>query len=115
MLSRALRTVAPRVVHTARVLHPFTTTAMQSTKFEQVAKTEVHLSDYTSDGDKGEHTVIDVDQSKPVTGPVMDVAKKAYALEPGLVKKLSPTLAKFTLEGKVALITGYVRVYSCLL
>ena len=115
MFLRPLHTVAPRTLQTARGLRLFATTVVRSTKLEQIAKTEIHVSDYSFNNDKAQHTVIEVDQSKPITGFVVDVAKKASALEAGLVKKLSPTLAKFTLEGKVALVTGHVHVNPYLL
>ena len=106
-------TVVPRALQAARVLRPFSTTVARSTKIDHIAKTEIHVSDYSSDTEKAKRTVIEVDQIKPVSGPVMDIAKKAYPLEAGLTQKLSPTLTKFTLEGKIALVTGCVQITSC--
>ena len=53
-------------------------------------------------------TVLQVDQSKDTdkTVPVVDVAKQAVAMDKTIIEKLPPTLKKFTLEGKVAIITG---------
>lgn len=88
-------------------------------KNEKISEEEVPVVQYSSDSGGPHHTILKVDQAKPVTTPILDVAKKAFALERGIIKKLSPTMAKFTLDGKVALVTGYahsatvVTVLSC--
>ncbi|KAK4896926.1 Hsp70 chaperone [Elasticomyces elasticus] len=45
--------------------------------------------------------------SGPVNPTGADEQKKAYPLSPSAFKYLTPTLSKFTLPGKVAVITGY--------
>lgn len=42
----------------------------------------------------------------PVSSPVKDAQKVAIPLNPNVYAQLSPTLAKFTLQGKVAVVTG---------
>ncbi|KAK5125050.1 hypothetical protein LTR85_001241 [Meristemomyces frigidus] len=42
----------------------------------------------------------------PVQSPVKDVQKVAIPLNPNVYSQLTPTLAKFTLQGKVAVVTG---------
>lgn len=62
----------------------------------------------------GEQTVLTVDafKSKDASLPIVDVAKQAFALKKGVVDHLTPTLRKFTLQGKVAVVTGYVLFCS---
>ena len=59
----------------------------------------------------GQQTVLTVDTSKLAMSalPIVDVAKQAFALKKGVVDHLPPTLKKFTLYGKVAVVTGYVQ------
>ncbi|MCJ1383347.1 hypothetical protein MMC17_006460 [Xylographa soralifera] len=85
------------------------TVARATTKNEKVAEVEIPVVEYSSGSGEPHHTILKIDQTKAVSSPIVDVAKKAYALESGLIGKLSPTLAKFTLHGKVALITGAAR------
>jgi len=107
MISRRFVTKAARIVGGRRVVAPkrFIGTS-RPTRNEKIEADTVPVVEYSSGTENPHHTVVKVDQHKPVAGPIMDVAKKAFAMEPGLYKKLTPTLAKFTLEGKVALITG---------
>ncbi|MCJ1387592.1 hypothetical protein MMC18_000435 [Xylographa bjoerkii] len=109
VMSRAAARVIGRLptLHYTRTLSA--TVARSTTKNEKIAEVEVPVVEYSSGTGEAHHTILKIDQTKPVSSPIMDVAKKAYALESGLVSKLSPTLAKFTLHGKVALITGAAR------
>ena len=79
---------------------------MRNDKSEKIAEHEVPVSTYADN--EAQQTVLHVNQAKTIdtTTPMLDVAKQACALEKGIVAKLSPTLKKFTLEGKVALVTG---------
>ena len=43
----------------------------------------------------------------PVTPPGSDMQKTAQPLNPSIYSQLTPTLTKFTLRDKVAVITGY--------
>ena len=78
---------------------------------EKVAAQEVPVSTYSGDQalSSGETHILTVDQtSAPITTPIMDVAKQAFALDKSIAAKLPPTLKKFVLHEKVAVITGYV-------
>lgn len=73
---------------------------------EIVQESEVPVVQYS----KGERTQeeIHVTQggSGPVSSPVADVEKTAIPLSSKILPQLTPTLARFTLVGKVAVITG---------
>jgi len=47
-----------------------------------------------------------VPESDPVSPPGADTKKVAFGLNSDIIKQLTPTMKKFTLEGKVAVITG---------
>lgn len=59
-----------------------------------------------------QETVVQYDTNATGNGPVAppgaDEEKKARPLKPEALKHLTPTLQKFTLLGKVAVVTGYV-------
>ncbi|MCJ1397473.1 hypothetical protein MMC11_000666 [Xylographa trunciseda] len=109
MVPRAAARVAVRnsMIQCRRTLSA--TVARSTTKNEKIAEVEVPVVEYSSGTGEAHHTILKIDQTKPVSSPIVDVAKRAYALESGLISKLSPTLAKFTLHGKVALLTGAAR------
>lgn len=46
--------------------------------------------------------------SGPVSPPGADEVKTAIPLKPEALQHLTPTLQKFTLNGKIAVVTGYV-------
>ena len=99
-----------RKVRQAQSSRYFIAPVARQTRNEKIEEDEVHVAEYSSDTDAGKphHTVVKVDKKKTIAPQVVDIAKRAYALESGLIHKLSPTLSKFTLDGKVALITGYL-------
>ncbi|MCJ1406294.1 hypothetical protein MMC19_000359 [Ptychographa xylographoides] len=100
-----------RKVRQAQSSRYFIAPVARQTRNEKIEEDEVHVAEYSSDTDAGKphHTVVKVDKKKTIAPQVVDIAKRAYALESGLIHKLSPTLSKFTLDGKVALITGAAR------
>ena len=114
MFAQRIMKVAPRAAAhiasrtpTIQLTRTITATVARSTtKNEKIAEAEVPVVEYSSGSGEAHHTILKIDQTKPVSSPIVDVAKKAYALESSVISKLSPTLAKFTLHGKVALITG---------
>ena len=57
-----------------------------------------------------EHTTITVDQPKTSQAPSLSEHgdRKAVAFDKSLMSRLTPTMKSFTLEGKVAVVTGYV-------
>ena len=58
-------------------------------------------------------TTVKVDRSQPAinTSPASDEARDAKPFDRSILPKLTPTMKNFTLEGKVAVITGYVLGY----
>ena len=74
--------------------------------------TEVPVASYTKSKKSGtgtaERTTLKVDGSKPATTPVSseDVDREAVAFNKSIVPKMTPTMKRFTLEGKVAVVTG---------
>ena len=107
MSTRYAAAILPRALHAASATRCLTTTVARLNK-SKIAENEVPVVTYTDGSNQPEHTIIKVDQSKPVDNAsvMTDIAKKAFALEKEVALKLSPTLKKFTLDGKVALVTG---------
>ena len=64
----------------------------------------IHVVRYEK-GQRREHD-IEVDESKPVVPAVQDVEIRAFPLKSRVYETLTPTLQKFCLPGKVAVITG---------
>ncbi len=117
MITRRLLSKVPTAARVSRSI----ATSMTRPAPETVAEKEVPVVTYTA-GDEhntaakdGHQTVLTVDasKSKDAALPIADVAKQAFALKRGVMGCLTPTLKKFTLHGKVAVITGYVQ-RSCL-
>lgn len=112
MITRRLLSRVPVAV---RLSHPITTSITRQEP-EKVAEREVPVVTYAADDEHntaakdGQQTVLTVDASKfkDAALPIVDVAKQAFALKKGVVDYLTPTLKKFTLHGKVAVVTGYV-------
>ena len=77
-------------------------------------KTEVPVASYTRSKQSGanaaERTTLTVDESQHTPTPVAgdDVGRKAVAFDRSIVSKMTPTMKRFTLEGKVAVVTGSV-------
>lgn len=80
----------------------FTKTAIR--KDEPAKEDSIHVVSYEK-GQRTEHD-IEVDDSKPVIPAVQDVEIKATPLKARVYDTLTPTLKKFCLPGKVAVITG---------
>lgn len=80
------------------------------------AKKEVPVVSYTEKGkDRGKHSVLDVDGSKSPSNPAIfskDVRRDAVAFDRSSINKMTPTMRNFTLEGKVAVVTGYGFEFS---
>ena len=74
--------------------------------------TEVSVASYTKPETSGpnaaERTTLIVDESRPSSKPVPggDVDRKAVAFDHSIVGKMTPTMRRFTLDGKVAVVTG---------
>lgn len=105
--SLPLHPPAPRQPHRA-----LSTSSFQNDKSKT---TEVPVASYTQPTNTGaganaaaERTTLKVDGSQPAATAVAgeDVGRKAVAFDRGLVAKMTPTMARFTLQGKVAVVTG---------
>ncbi len=109
MIQRRLLTKLP--ILTVRSLRGSTrniTITLSRQDPEVVAEKQVPVVTYVADDEQ--QTVLTINTTKPSISalPIADVAKQAFALEKGVAERLTPTLKKFTLEGKVAVVTGYV-------
>ena len=91
---RAATAVAP--------LRTFQTSAIR--KDEAAKEDSIHVVHYEK-GQRREHD-IEVDETKPVIPAVQDVEIRAIPLKSRVYETLTPTLQKFCLPGKVAVITG---------
>lgn len=114
MITRRLLSRVPTAVRVSRSI----ATSRTRQEPETVAEREVPVVTYAADAEHstaakdGQQTVLTVDasKSKDAALPITDVAKQAFALQRGVVDHLTPTLRKFTLHGKVAVVTGYVQL-----
>ena len=89
---------------TPRVAAPIQRAAFNSSSKDN--KPEVPVVSY-QDGQRTVETLnIPAGASVPVQPPTGDVQKAAIPLNPNVYAQLTPTLAKFTLPGKVAIVTG---------
>lgn len=91
---RAAAAVAP--------IRTFKTSAIR--KDEANKEDSIHVVHYEK-GQRREHD-IEVDESKPVIPAVQDVEIRAIPLKSQVYQTLTPTLQKFCLPGKVAVVTG---------
>lgn len=87
--------------------------AASSSFLNSRTKTEVPVASYTRSQkpgtDAAERTTLKVDKSEPSSSaPVSggDADRKSVAFDRSVVAKLTPTMKRFTLEGKVAVVTG---------
>jgi len=85
---------------------PGSTTSPGSAKVVPDAASHIEVTDYTADGKKSNHKMEVKEDSGPVSSGVADIEHKATPLTPELIGKLNPTMKKFTLDGKIAVVTG---------
>lgn len=112
VLRAAARRVTSPVARTPIIAHGFRDVAQKNFKaaiqrdVEVISAGKVPVTTY-KDGER-QHAEIAVENpgSEPVNPPGADVRKAAIALDPSLTKQLTPTMARFTLHGKVAVVTG---------
>ncbi|PNS15074.1 hypothetical protein CAC42_2303 [Sphaceloma murrayae] len=82
-----------------------TTTARRQVPPEVIQEHSVPVTHW--EGGVAAHEVLKVsDKSQPVNPPGMDEESVARPLDPALTAQLTPTMSKFTLHGKVAVVTG---------
>jgi hypothetical protein len=95
-----LRTAA--IVAPSAPIRKFTTTTVR--KDDASKEDSIHVVHYEK-GQRVEHD-IEVDDTKPVMPTAQDVEIKAVPLQRRVFETLTPTLKKFCLPGKVAVVTG---------
>lgn len=104
MLARSALRLTQRAVRPA-AFAPLTSRAA----FNSSSKSndpEVPVISYHRGERKEEAIQYEAQKSGPVTPPGADAEKAAIPLKPDVLSKLTPTLQRFTLPGKVAVVTG---------
>ena len=76
------------------------------------------VATYAKDKKTAHRTVLSVDGSKSDPSPIStkDIQRTATPFDKAVVPSLTPTLKAFLLEGKVAVVTGYVFpiIHTCI-
>ena len=85
---------------------PGSTTSPGSAKAIPDPASHIEVTDYSADGKKSNHKMEVKEDAGPVSSGVADIEHKATPLTPELIAQLNPTMKKFTLDGKVAVVTG---------
>ncbi len=71
----------------------------------------IPVTAYTKESQKSredaQRTTLHVDRDQQVPVEVKNVSRKAVPFDRTILSKLTPTMRSFTLEGKVAVVTGY--------
>ena len=89
----------------ATAVAPFRTFKTSAIGKDEANKEDsIHVVHYEK-GQRREHD-IEVDETKPVIPAVQDVEIRAIPLKSRVYETLTPTLQKFCLPGKVAVVTG---------
>ena len=88
-----------------------TRASLSTTVRRQTSPTETlrdrHVSVTSFEGGKTTQEQLQVSEdNKPVPPPGGDSESVAVPLDPAVTEQLTPTMAKFTLHGKVAVVTG---------
>lgn len=100
-----------RSVAINQLVHPRNSRGFVISSALKTQDKEVQVATYAKGNKPGtERTTIVVNRSKGGSKPtpVEDDERKAVAFDRSIVSKMTPTIKSFTLEGKVAVITGYV-------
>jgi len=102
----ALRTAARRSFKpaTAASRASFQTSVRLQTPPEVINERHVPVTSY-ADGARSQE-VLNVSATEPVSPAVQDEKSVATPLDPALIPLMTPTMRKFTLPGKVAVVTG---------
>ncbi|KAF2149425.1 NAD(P)-binding protein [Myriangium duriaei CBS 260.36] len=97
------RSIAPTPQFAARA--SLSTTVRRQTPPESLLERSVPVTHF--EGGAVAHEELKVsDNSQPVTPAGFDEESVAHPLSPSITKQMTPTMAKFTLHGKVAVVTG---------
>lgn len=83
----------------------FQTAARLQTPPETVQERHVPVSHW-KDGQRSQAMLPVSESNEPVNPPGADEVVTAQPLKPAVMAQLTPTMAKFTLPGKVAVVTG---------
>ena len=79
---------------------------------------EVPVATYAQNKKSVQRTILSVDESKSVPSHVSaeDIQRMATPFDKAVVSRMTPTLRAFLLEGKVAVVTGYVLLipHACI-
>ena len=74
-------------------------------------KRDVSLASYTEESQKttkdAQRTTLHVNENQQASPEPKDVSRKTVPFDRSLLSKLTPTMRSFTLDGKVAVVTGY--------
>jgi len=119
MASRAVRAV--RISQTVRpaftpvVQRAFISRSAVLRDPEEVAEKHIRVTSY-KDGERAQEVLAVSDKpNEPVAPAGQDVQAVATPLNTSVLPLLTPTMAKFTLPNRVALVTGYViSFFLCL-
>ena len=104
----AMLTISSKsIATTARCITFFSRRAIAtSCVYRRPPQKEVPVTTY-SENDKSKTTLkVNIDGQSSKHGQADDLNRKAERFDNGLVDRLTPTMRNFTLEGKVALVTG---------
>ena len=89
-----------------------------STRLRAKDVKEVPVATYAQNKESARRTVLSVDKSKPAPSPISteDLQRTAMPFDKAVVPSMTPTLKAFLLEGKVAVVTGYVLpiIHACI-
>lgn len=84
---------------------PGSTTSPGSPEITPAPVTKIPVVSY-QDGKRVTEQIQVTKQEGPVNPAGIDVEHKAMALNQGVIDQLTPTMKKFTLQGKTAIVTG---------
>jgi len=84
---------------------PGSTTSPGSPEVTPTPATKIPVVSY-QDGKRVTEQIAVTKQEGPVNPSGIDIEHKAMALTQNVIEQLTPTMKKFTLEGKTAIVTG---------
>lgn len=102
-VARASQSFKPAFKPASMAQRAFLSNSVVRREPETVNEKHVHVTGYKD----GERTQEDITvKNEPVSPPGEDVQAKATPLDLNVIPQLTPTLKKFTLPGRIAVITG---------
>jgi len=85
---------------------PGSTTSPGSAKAIPDPASHIEVTNYTADGKKSNIKMEVKEDAGPVSSGVADIEHKATPITSEIMAQLNPTMKKFTLGGKIAVVTG---------